>query len=417
MKQLWQRINQGRVFTVIFIADERVRGVRLSRNGKMWQLNSFAAEKVDADAPEAALSAVVRQLGTADFCAVTGKVPGALFFRFDSTDLPVSAQRGAVEFELPRHLLRLPEKYQLQFAADNHPAADGALGVNVAVLPGAEAETIARKLEKSNCSADEFIYPFLAVSPELDALYMPEVESDFFFAGKMWHPVNPEASAIREKSIEFVKKYFVLPEDFPVGDFLPELITGVLIAGGRYHRAPEAFRMLPEKVRPVRYRKHLIISALLGVLLIANIAWKFCRVYGGDINEYRSLAGEVKKLKNQTSEAKSAVKRAGKELKEMSRVVEMNPGECDAVREFGLISTILPDNVMVSSMRWSDTDIDLVLQCENDKLDLPSIIQPLKRWKIAQLQQRQSGDSAVATINLKLAPLELTDKSKKEAKR
>jgi hypothetical protein len=68
-------------------------------------------------------------------------------------------------------------------------------------------------------------------------------------------------------------------------------------------------------------------------------------------------------------------------------------------------------------MRWSDSSIDMVLQCENDKLDISALFMPLRRWRIAQLQQRQAGDSAVATINLKLAPLNAPDKNKKEAKR
>ena len=114
---------------------------------------------------------------------------------------------------------------------------------------------------------------------------------------------------------------------------------------------------------------------------------------------------------------KSSAKRNSKELKEMSRVVDMNVGKFDAVLELGLLSEILPANVMVSSLRWSDSDIDMVLQCENDKLDVPALIQPLRRWRVAQLQQRQGGDSAVATINLKLSPPERSEKGRKEARR
>ncbi len=417
MKQLWQRISQGRDFSVVFIADEIIRGIHFCRRGNAWQVKKHVSESVSPESPDMALSTVMHDLGATDFCAVTGKISGALFFRFTSTELPVAAQRGAVEFELPRRLLSLPEKYQQQFTADVRSASDGSLGVNVAVLPSAETDSLIRKLEKAGGRADEFIYPFLAVSPELPALYLPEVEKEFFFADGMWSPVNPGTAAIYGQSVEYVKKYFALPGDFPAGEFLPELVCGTLIASGRYHRSPESFRILPEKVRPVRCRKHLIISALLGILLIANIGWQFSRTYGGAISEYRAYSKEVKKLKSETTKAKSTVKRSGKELKEIMRVVEMNPGETEAVREFGMISMMLPADVMVSSMRWSDTDIDMVLQCENDKLDLPSLIQPLKRWKIAQLQQRQAGDSAVATINLKLVPIDAADKNKKEAKR
>ena len=90
----------------------------------------------------------------------------------------------------------------------------------------------------------------------------------------------------------------------------------------------------------------------------------------------------------------------------------MNSGNRVVVPEFALISDILPKDVMVSSIRWNDEAIDMVLICENDKIDLPRLLQPLRRWQVAQLQQRQAGDSAVATINLKLVPLKAKDGEK-----
>ena len=231
MKQLWQRINLGRDFAVIAIADDVVRGVRFHHKGKAWQLSSSASAAVGGDAPEA-LSEVCRQLGSADFCVVTGRVPGALFFRFPSTELPVSAQRGAVEFELPRHLLRLPEKYDLQFASDVKASPDGSVGVNVAVLPAAEVKHIVRQLERAQCRADEFIYPFLAFTPEFETLRLPEVEKDFFFSGNMWNPVSGEAAVSGGKSVEFVKNFFVLPDDFPAADYLTVLLPSCVDGTG-----------------------------------------------------------------------------------------------------------------------------------------------------------------------------------------
>ena len=69
-----------------------------------------------------------------------------------------------------------------------------------------------------------------------------------------------------------------------------------------------------------------------------------------------------------------------------------------------LLCNALPGTVLVSTLRWSENSVDMTLQCEDAKLDLPRIINPLGYWKIGQLQQRQGGDSAVATINLKLVP-------------
>ena len=88
----------------------------------------------------------------------------------------------------------------------------------------------------------------------------------------------------------------------------------------------------------------------------------------------------------------------------MERVIESASGDPDVIQKFALLSNALPGNVLVSSIRWSESSIDMILQCEDAKLDLPRIINPLGLWKIGQLQQRQTGDSAVATITLKLVP-------------
>ena len=157
-------------------------------------------------------------------------------------------------------------------------------------------------------------------------------------------------------------------------------------------------------MRPVRFRSHIITSVILVIALIASLVWRFTLTYGQSISEYRRITAETKRLKQRTTELKRSVKRNSKELKEMTRLVSMAVGEPDAVAEFALLSDTLPKDVLVSSIRWNETDIDVVMQCENSQLDLPALIMPLKYWKVGSLQQRQTGDSAVATINLKLIP-------------
>ena len=422
MNNLWQRISLGRDFTVISVTGDRVCGGRFVRHGKTWRMTVHAVGVPTPEAPEETWRDVARRLGGADYCAVTGRLDGALFCRFPSANLSYAAQRGAVELELPRRLIRMPDQARTQFAADPTEGPDGSVGVNVAALPGAGVKALVAVMEAAGIRADEFIYPFLAADPQLPEILLPEVEPDFYFASGNWIPVpsDPaEVAAITGKMLDAVRKIIVLPDDpeFVPADFLPLLMTATLIAKGTVHRCPEAFKVLPERVRPVRYRQHIIVSALLLAALAAGLVWYFFRTYGADIREFRKLTREVRVLKKETASMKSSAKRNSKELKEMSRVVDMNVGKFDAVLELGLLSEILPANVMVSSLRWSDSDIDMVLQCENDKLDVPALIQPLRRWRVAQLQQRQGGDSAVATMNLKLSPPERSEKGRKEARR
>lgn len=410
MKRFWKKIGAEKDFSVISVADDSIRGVRFHFRSKKWQLSSYFAVAATEETRDEMFREVVRKIGAADYCAVTGKVQEGVFFRFDSTDLPENAQRGVVEIELPRQVIRVPEKYQFQFCTDQTAGEDGSLGVNVTLYPQKTVDEISGLLSRSGCFADEFIYPFMAVTREFSRLYLPEIESGFFFDRGKWMPVPSDAAAredLTAGAVEMVQKLFVFPEDdgFQVREYLPALMGAAVIAAGGVSAVSSSLRILPEKVRPVRYRKHVILTVLLAVLLLVNLGWRFFRTHGKMIREYRKTVSATKQLKAKTAEMKSSVKRGAKENKEMARIVEMNSGNRAVVQEFALISGILPKDVLVSSIRWNDNAIDMVLVCENDKIDIPRLIQPLQRWRVAQLQQRQAGDSAVATINLKLVPL------------
>ena len=154
------------------------------------------------------------------------------------------------------------------------------------------------------------------------------------------------------------------------------------------------------------------MSSLLLILLIVTLAWRFVLTYGGDIEAYRKVTSEVKQLKKKSTELKSSNKRAVKDLKEKKRLLAMGVGEADAISEFSLISEMLPKDVLVSSIRWNEKDIDIVVQCEDSNFDFDALFRPLKLWKVTQ-QQRQTPGSAVATITLKLTPYETGEQNKK----
>ena len=404
-----RKLHQWREFSVISFDGAAVRGGRFHRKGRSWKMTLFAVEPFDGKNPAAAWKKVQRAVGLSEFCVVTGALRGAAFFRFKSAEMESRAQRGAVEFELPRHLLKVPEHFRCQFCRSGKvPGEEGEVWINVAVLPEKSVGELTVVMRRGGVLADEFIHPLMALDEESDTLILPEIDEGFCYSGESWMPLPDEAACRRndEAWAERFRSAFVLPDspDFSIADFKLVLLAAKVVVGGEVNRAPDAFRVLPDAAKPVRFRRHLIVSALLVVLLIAAGIWRFMLVYGGDIEEYRRIVAETKQLKSKSVELKRSVKRNAKEQKEMARLVGMSVGEPDAVAEFALLSETLPSNVLVSSVRWNETDIDMVLQCENDKLDIPSLIQPLRYWKVGSQQQRQTGDSAVATITLKLIP-------------
>lgn len=409
MNKFWKKLHLGHCFTVISVEDDVIRGGRFQRKGKNWRLVSFSSSEVESGNLTASLKKVFRSVGRSEYCAITGKIAGASFFRFISAEMDSRAQRGAVEFEISRQLLKVPEKYSMQFGRSGVVADDpNSIWVNVAVFPEKGVNDFAENMRKAGVLADEFIYPLMALDENDDTIYLPEIDADFGYSKDSWMPMPSSEKC--EENVESwrksMRKYFTLPrrETFNVRDFILLLLAAKVVISGSLREAPDAFRTLPDNVRPVRFRGHIILTVILVLALLGSLGWRFSMTYGESIREYRRITSETKRLKQLTTQLRSSVKRSSKENKEMNRLVSMEVGEPNAVAEFALLSETLPHDVLVSSIRWNESDIDVVMQSENSKLDLPALIQPLKYWKVGSLQQRQTGDSAVATINLKLIP-------------
>lgn len=406
----WKKLYFGRTFSVISADAEFVRGGKFHRKGKHWKMIAFVSEKISEDAPLAAWRKVSRQIGLAEYRVITGRIDGVAFFRFPSVAMDSTAQRGAVDFEMPRQLLKVPENYRTQFCVSGkNPDNPDEVLVNVAVFPDRVMEKLSRKMQKAGVMADEFIYPFMALDNDLDSLILPEIDSEFCYTGNSWMPFPPEnvCNENSEKWLARLQKSFILPrkKDFVPRDYLMLLLAAEVLAGGKMTDSPESFRVLPDPVRPVRFRGHLIMTALLAILLIVSLVWRFTLTFGDDISEYRRILSETKRIQQRNKELKSSIKRSSKDIKEMTRLLETESGEADAVAEFALFSETLPQNVLVSSIRWNKSDIDVTVQCEDSNFDFDQLFKPLKYWKVSQ-QGRQNQDSAVATITLKLTPFD-----------
>ncbi|MBR7156207.1 MAG: hypothetical protein IKD22_05175, partial [Lentisphaeria bacterium] len=166
-------LRRTRKFSVIFFSADMVRGASFQRLDKQWKLERFAAAEVQEKNPSSAWKSVLKVIGRKDeLMLVTGSVPESLFFRFSSVELTIKEQRGAVELELPRRVLQLPEERLVQFAA-GRPADDGQVGVSVCVFPKDSTEYLIARLSQCSYRADNYIYPFLAADGNSPLLYMP----------------------------------------------------------------------------------------------------------------------------------------------------------------------------------------------------------------------------------------------------
>jgi len=396
---------------VLFFAPGIVRGASFGKIDKKWKVVNWADAAIDPENPAKAWKNVLRTIGRGDgLLLLAGAVQDGLFFHFNSVELSVREQRDAVAMELNRHLLNKDEFRVTEFATS---AVDDTGRVDVAVycFPEKSLDSVAARMTQSSCRADGLVYPLMAVEPGDPLIYMAELEPEFFYADGSWLPAE-DKEALEEKTIAgwkpLISRCCELPlgSDFDFKMMLPVLICGRMVISGKINRPQSLLAVLPEKLRPVRFRKHLILTAFLAILLVGALVIRFSRTWGADYTSYRSLVKEIRRLKRDTAAMKAQNKKASREVKEMQKVLATSTGDPDMLAKFAILSEALPANVLVSNVRWHDSGVDMVLLCEDDKLDLPGIINKLGIWKIGQLQQRQTGDSAVATINLKLVPIE-----------
>ena len=219
----------------------------------------------------------------------------------------------------------------------------------------------------------------------------------------------------REEWQRIMNGAFVLPENFDVAKFLSVLLVARLECSGSSVKERPSLRILPDQSRPLRYRTHIQLGVILLVLLVLNLLWAAYLNFGGEYREARDIASEVDSCRRKITSINSRLKRNQKASRDMERVVAISAGESDIIGKLAAFSRLLPENVLVSSMRWSDSGVDLQLQSENANINLPELLKPLNFWKIGNLQQRQMWGSDVTSITLRLVPN--TDEGKEKKKK
>lgn len=408
-------------FTVVSFSPAAIRGGVFGMRSGRWKLLRSASRAVaNVKKSSAQWRELWRELrGGGDLVVLAGNVPGGVFFTFDATPLPAREQRDALMMELPRQLLKTPDDPALQFLPAG-AAADDRTALNVYCVERKALDTVLEPLRGAKIRADELVHPLLMTKPDDPAVFLPELDSGFYFLKRRFHRVAEDdgCAAAASRWRETMAAHFDCEaDDAQFRELLPVFLVARSVITGEFRRHRKELALLPKEMRPVRFRGQLRLTALLAAALIGVAAWRFVVGRWRDFQEYRGIAAETGRIKADTAKMQKFLAASKKEQKDIDKVLNSVAEDCDVLKNLAEISKLLPQDVMAADFRWNEGEISFTLLSENENLDLPGILRPLRKWQIADIQHRNSRQNPITTISVKLVRADKTSaKTGKNAK-
>lgn len=397
------KFQQAKKLAVVTFSGSTVRGVLFRRTKNLLEPVSWISETISEKDPSAAWKTVLKQMGRGKDCPLylTGVLREGICFDVKLADLAPRFQKQALELELPRHLLTVPENARFQFLPAEQPG-EGFVSLRVYAVPEKSFEPVAAMLTQSSSHADGFLYPALALKKEDPPFFSAEMDPDHVFLDGTWKKI-PVPEDLEQQWQKRLEHEFLPKKEFPFKDFFLHIITArTVLAQGDY----PGLEILPDQLQPKRVRKQLKITAILTVFLILNLLWGSAGSWKNSFLEMRSLEQETRQLLRENAEMKRKLKAKEKSQKEITRLLSLNVGEKEIRGKLADLSAELPQDVLLTSLRWNESGVELLMQSSSAQADISGSIRKLPYWKIGQLQQRKFGNSPTTVITLKLVPAE-----------
>ena len=393
-------------FAVVMFSASHIRGAVFSRSKNGQKMLGFAEEAIGDSDISSVWRRVLGRINSSKAMPlfICGSFKGGIFFQTQSVDLPVSEQRGAIELELPHHLISVPKDYKLQFMTCDRD--DDKVLVNAYIFPSESVGEVTEALSGCNWKTDGFVYPLMAYQDGDPMFYNAEIEPGFCFASGQWRPFAGGGKWDEALTLwkEIFTDIFQLPQDFDFNSFLPVLQVARLVTRRDYGAKRAGLLVLPDSLRPKRVKRQFQLTVTLVVVLIGLLIWGAFGSWDSSRTEYKSLREEIQKLSRETVSMQTLSRRQSRINKERAKIVSVKSGEYDVLAFMAAFSSLLPANVSVQNFRLNESGVDIVLACEVENLDLARVLKPMGDWKIAQLQQRQNRGGSGTTVNLKLVP-------------
>ena len=391
---------------VVAFSKSTVSGILFRISKDALEPLTCVSETISEADPSIAWKNVLRQMGRGKDCPIylCGALRGGICFDTQTAELAPRFQKQALELELPRHLLSVPENARVQFLPLKK-IDDGMLSLRAYAVPEKSFEPIAAMLTQGSSRADGFIYPALALKEDDPPFFAPEMDADRYFADGKWISGQPVPDFTGEWQKKLEEENLLKPgKEYQLKDHLIYYIAArAILQHGDY----PGLNILPDQLQPKRIRKQLKITVVLVILLLLNLVWSQFGGWKKNYQKMSSLEKQIKKTMRENAELKRKLKGKEKAQKEITRLLNLNPGEKELKGKLADLSSTLPGNILVTSIRWNESGVELQLQSTAAESNISSAIRKLPYWKIGQLQQRRWGNSTSTMITLKLVPAEV----------
>lgn len=397
------RISSRLVYQIVSFSPAAMRVCKFRKHGQKYRIVSWNTVPCEQGGESAALrKALEDNGGQISGCMVlTGAMESGTFFTCQGAPLNVRAQKNALEFELPLHMLQVPQDCVLQFTRFPAQAEGETDRLNVYAFDSVAINHLASFLTMAKVKADEFIYPLLGIRHDDPPVCLPEIESGFCWQHGEWVPFRGSAEECNKQWTKVLENDFEFPvgKEFSVSDYLACLLVMRLIMAKSFAANEPSVRIMPPKLRPSRCRSQVIIMVFL--LLVLGLGWGYrngIRAYH-QYQQYSDLVTERNAIRDKTKRIKADLKKAEKVKKELEKNSSISAGDPSLLTKLYDLSLALPEDTLVTQFRFNDGNCDLNIQTQNRNIDLSQRMH-FSYWKIGRLNQRISDTIVTFTVSL-----------------
>ena len=397
------RISSRLVYQIVSFSPAAMRVCKFRKHGQKYRIVSWNTVPCEQGGESAALrKALEDNGGQISGCLIlTGSMESGTFFTCPGAPLNVRAQKNALEFELPLHMLQVPQDCVVQFARFPAAAEGETDRLNVYAFDAVAINHMASFLTMAKVKADEFIYPLLGINHDDPPVCLPEIESGFCWQHGEWVPFRGSAEECNKQWAAVLENSFEFPagKDFSVSDYLACLLVMRLIMSKGFAANEPSVRIMPPKLRPSRCRSQIIIMVFL--LLVLGLGWGYrtsVRQYHL-YSQHHDLVMERNAIREKTKKIKADLKKAEKLKKELEKNASISAGDPNLLGKLYDLSLALPEDTLVTQFRFNDGNCDLSIQTQNRNIDLSQRMH-FSYWKIGRLNQRISDTIVTFTVSL-----------------